>query len=261
MRVLRLGSSGDDVEKWQNFLRGRKKNSKVVVSGNFDETTLTETKDFQRMNYLTADGVVGPMTLAAALRLGLDLLTDDNTDTFSFNWPPRPTNGPLSPAERVSIFGKFNYIAAPTKSNPEAIKLTDNWAVDNIITIKIPQLSNAVGAPNNCTIQVHKKISDQMLSTFSEWEAACLIDRVKSWGGCWVPRFIRGSRTSLSNHSWGTAFDINVPWNMLGTVPALKGDVGSVRELVDIAYKNGFYWGGWFSKRPDGMHFEAYKVL
>ncbi|NRA35694.1 MAG: M15 family metallopeptidase, partial [Polyangiaceae bacterium] len=36
---------------------------------------------------------------------------------------------------------------------------------------------------------------------------------------------------------------------------------GSVRELVTIAEEHGFYWGGFFSTRPDGMHFEAAKVL
>jgi hypothetical protein len=34
-----------------------------------------------------------------------------------------------------------------------------------------------------------------------------------------------------------------------------------VRELVPIANKHGFYWGGHYSKRADGMHFEAAKVV
>ena len=59
----------------------------------------------------------------------------------------------------------------------------------------------------------------------------------------------------------GTAFDINVAWNGLGVQPALLGQKGSVRELVEIAFEHGFIWGGWFTNRPDGMHFEAYKVL
>ena len=71
---------------------------------------------------------------------------------------------------------------------------------------------------------------------------------------------MRGSRTTLSNYAWGTAFDINVPWNARGTVPALCGEKGSVRELVAIANEHGFYWGGHFSRR-DGMHFEVARVL
>jgi hypothetical protein len=38
----------------------------------------------------------------------------------------------------------------------------------------------------------------------------------------------------------------------------LKGEKGSVRELVDIFYENEFYWGGWFDGRCDPMHFESF---
>jgi hypothetical protein len=48
---------------------------------------------------------------------------------------------------------------------------------------------------------------------------------------------------------------------MLGKRPALVSEKGSVRELVPIANKYGFYWGGHFNSRPDGMHFEAAKIL
>lgn len=261
MRVLRQGLTGEDVEKWQNFLRGRKKNSRVITTGIFDALTLDETKDFQRKNFLSADGVVGPMTLSTALKLGMSLLNDDCIDVNGPNWPSKPDKGSMSYTDRLAIFGKFDYVASATSNNPEGIRITDNWAANNIVSVILPQLKNAVGAPRDYKIQAHKKVAKQLTDTFRDWETACLIDRVKSWGGSWVPRFIRGSRTNLSNHAWGTAFDINVPWNLLGTVPALKNDTGSVRELVEIAYNNGFYWGGWFPNRLDGMHFEAYKVL
>lgn len=88
---------------------------------------------------------------------------------------------------------------------------------------------------------------------------AGLGDRVLSFAGSWVPRFVRGSTTNLSNHAYGSAIDINVPWNQLSTVPALKGKRGSVRELVPIANECGLYWGGHFN-RADGMHFELARV-
>ena len=50
-------------------------------------------------------------------------------------------------------------------------------------------------------------------------------------------------------------------WNGLGARPALRGQEGSVRELVKTAERYGFYWGGFFAKRPDGMHFETAKIL
>lgn len=46
-------------------------------------------------------------------------------------------------------------------------------------------------------------------------------------------------------------------YNPLGARPALVGQKGSVRELVPIANKWGFYWGGHYSGRKDGMHFEV----
>lgn len=53
------------------------------------------------------------------------------------------------------------------------------------------------------------------------------------WG--FAPRFVRGGRPVLSNHAWGRAFDVNYQWNRLATVPALRNEKGSVRDLVPIA--------------------------
>jgi hypothetical protein len=91
---------------------------------------------------------------------------------------------------------------------------------------------------------------------WEDWERADLLDRILSYDGSFVPRFIRGSATQLSNHAFGSAFDINADENRLGTRPPLAGARGSTRELVPLANKHGFYWGGHFSTRPDGMHFE-----
>jgi hypothetical protein len=81
-----------------------------------------------------------------------------------------------------------------------------------------------------------------------------------TFDGAFAPRFIRCNNTSLSNHAFGTAFDINADENPLGAQPALPADKGCVFELVPIAHQFGFYWGGHFSRR-DGMHFEVAKVL
>jgi hypothetical protein len=261
MRTLRLGSNGPDVERWKAFLRGRRANSQVVVDGVFDQMTDQETKVFQTSKRLVADGVVGNATYAAAMKDGFVLVEDDFVDQNGPNWPPKPNFKPLSPVERESIFGKFAFVPAPTKNNPEAIRITDGWASKNITSVSIPQLDGISGAPRGGTIPLHTLLVSQTIKMFKVWEEAGLMPRVLTWAGTWVPRFSRGSRTYLSNHSWGTAFDINVAWNGLGVRPALVGQTGSVRELVEIATEHGFYWGGWFNNRPDGMHFEAYKVL
>lgn len=261
MNTLRPGSKGSFVKKWQMFLRGLSEDSLVVVNGEFDEVTLTETKRFQETSNLVADGIIGPRTLSTAISLGFDVVKDSSVDESGPNWPPRPPHGPLMVSERVRMFGRFSFEPAPTKNNPEGIKLTDDWSKKNITSIQVASLSGLPGSSANGTVHIHQAVSKQFLQMFDDWTSAGLSEKILTWGGMWVPRFIRGSRTSLSNHSWGTAFDINVAWNGLGIRPALKDEKGSVRELVDIAYKNGFYWGGWFPSRPDGMHFEAYKII
>jgi hypothetical protein len=109
-------------------------------------------------------------------------------------------------------------------------------------------------------VRVHKKVKAQFLALWKAWETAGLIDRVLKWDGMFVPRLMRGG-TRLSNHAYGTAFDINEPWNKFKTVPALLGTKGCVRELVPIANDHGFFWGGHFRTRPDGMHFEVARLL
>ena len=43
----------------------------------------------------------------------------------------------------------------------------------------------------------------------------------------------------------------------LGEAPARQGEVGCLYDLVPIAWQHGFFWGGNFPRRPDGMHFEV----
>ena len=67
-------------------------------------------------------------------------------------------------------------------------------------------------------------------------------------------RMVRGSTDKLSNHSSGTAVDINANFHILGksgTFPSEK--VPMIRAL---AKKYGMMWGGDFRHRPDEMHFE-----
>jgi hypothetical protein len=169
----------------------------------------------------------------------------------------------VSTADRERIFGKFAYKATPSAANPEGITITDGWASTNIVMVEVPQLKGINGAPGSCKVPFHRLGADQLKAMWQAWEDDGLLPLVLGWAGSWVPRFVRGSRTHLSNHAFGTAFDINVPWNMLGAQPALVGKKGSVRKLVPIANAHGFYWGGHFGYgggRADGMHFELAEV-
>jgi len=72
------------------------------------------------------------------------------------------------------------------------------------------------------------------------------------WG--YAFRNVRGSTDKLSNHSSGTAVDLNATRHALGkkgTFPSEK--VPMIRAL---AKKYGMLWGGDFRHRSDEMHFE-----
>jgi hypothetical protein len=259
MRTIRLGSSGSNVRKWQIFLAGRGLFS-GVVDGVFDQATDDATREFQRKSRLLDDGVVGNNTFGAAMLLGFRVIRDDDESQAGPNFPPPPDFDPLvGNNARAAVFGRFAFFSAPVPDNPENIAITDGWDRDNVVRILIPELIGVKGAPRGGNIQFHKLAAAQLGALWKAWRQAGLLDRVLSFEGSFVPRVIRGSRTTVSNHALGSAFDINAKFNPLGAVPALAGHDGSVRELVSIANANGFYWGGHFKTRPDGMHFEIAK--
>ena len=256
MKLLKIGSTGNDVRKWQTFLTGQQLYS-GQVNGIFDEQTKEASQAFQSLHGLEPDGKVGDKSFGAAMMLGFGVITNDDDGKDSSNWPAKPKFSPLtSNAERGNVFGKFAFKSEPLPNNPENIRVTDNWVRDNIVMAKVTQLIAIKGSDK---VAFHKKGKAQLEKMWSDWEKAGLLHLVLTWSGSYNPRFIRGSRTVLSNHAFGTAFDINVEWNKLGAVPALAGRKGSVRELVKIANDNGFYWGGHFT-RLDGMHFEVAQV-
>jgi hypothetical protein len=78
------------------------------------------------------------------------------------------------------------------------------------------------------------------------------VGSLDDWGYCYRP--IRGQTAKLSNHSSGTALDLNAsrhPLSKVGTFPSEK--VPMIRAL---AKKWGCIWGGDYRSRKDEMHFE-----
>jgi hypothetical protein len=124
------------------------------------------------------------------------------------------------------------------------------------VNTAIPQLVSIRGAPRSGIVECHKFIGEHLKNAFEEVAARGLLDRIVTWDGLFVPRHIRFDPTrDLSTHTWGIAFDINAAFNEFGSRPAQEGTRGSLRKLVPIFEKHGFYWGGRFSS-PDGMHFQ-----
>jgi peptidoglycan hydrolase-like protein with peptidoglycan-binding domain len=268
-RTLRLGDKGDDVGAVQAFLRGAGGIVHLVVDGDFGALTQAAVKTFQRAQGLTPDGVVGPKTIAKMRELGLGAAADAPPPDVPFTvandpfFPRRPSFAPLvGNAARAAVFGRIEYVSAPVPVNPEAIRITNGWDRDHIVMVEIPQLAGGrvAGAPANGRVPFHKLVAPSAVALFAAWEAADLMHLVKTWDGSWVPRFIRGSRSTLSNHAFGTAMDLNARWNPMGTRGAPRGALGSVYELIPLANEHGFYSGLFFDSRPDPMHFEAARM-
>jgi peptidoglycan hydrolase-like protein with peptidoglycan-binding domain len=255
MPALRDGSKGERVAAWQSFLTGAGFDV-GPIDGSFDEHTREATRAFQEKYRLTEDGVAGEETLLRAARLGLPIIDTPSDDKTSSKYPPRPSFPPLATnAQRQAIFGAYDYVSAPEPDNPEAIRILGSWVRDNIVDVPVPQLQTAL--KRRGTMQFHRLAASQLQGLWAEWESSGIIDRVLVYNGSFVPRFVRGSREVLSNHAFGSAFDINEPHNRIGHRPALVGEKGSVRELVQIANRWGFFWGGHYDHRLDGMHFEV----
>lgn len=264
MKLIKLGSKGADVRAIQTFLIGQKFYP-GKVDGDFGHLTKSAVIGYQASKGLKSDGIVGNLTLGAMLADGLVLMpTPDTAPPTGSPYPPgfpaRPAGvNPLTPAQADAIFGKYKYVSAPTASNPEAIRITDGWDSKNIVVQVIPQLVRA-GVHATGRASMHRLAVPQTLALWQAWEDAGLLHLVRSWEGMYVARYIRGSRSTLSNHAKGSAFDINYTGNELGRTPAAVGKLNSVRELVPLAVHFGFYWGGWFG-RADGMHFEIRKIF
>ena len=250
--IIKLGSKNDLVGDWQSFLRGEEIYL-GVIDDDFGQKTHEATIKFQTKYGLVSDGVVGQNTYKKAIELGFG---KNITDEF----PPKPNFNPLvGNKERAKIFGEFEFKSSPTAQNPEAIVILGDWVSKNIVRVNLPALSKATGGKYTMMMW-HKLAQYQLVKFFEQLEKENLHTHILSFAGAFYPRYVRGSRTNLSNHSWGTAFDINVPYNGLNKIPALVGEKGSVREIVPIANEFGFYWGGHFT-RKDGMHFEIAKIV
>jgi hypothetical protein len=237
MTILRRGDTGPEVERLEHWLSGQFPG--LVIGGEFDARTEIAVKTLQGRAGLKVDGIAGPITLAHFERMGFRLAPTE--------LPPKPSFAPLSSADRQRVWGAI--VGVPL-ADGSSIRITNGWK--EAVQVTVPQLFAIPGA-NKGRVWWHREGVQSLLGFWRDVEAAGKLGCVLSWAGSWAPRFVRGSRSTLSSHAHATAFDINAQWNGLGATPATGH--GSVFELVPIAHRWGFYWGGHFS-RPDGMHFE-----
>lgn len=160
--------------------------------------------------------------------------------------PPAPpqTLRRYSEAEMVATYGD-------PRNDSEA------WIAENVITVQIPQLSGVPG-PNGAAfdggVAFHRLGMRSLSDLFAAWELAGLVSKVLSFDGAHARQSPHGEGTDA--HAWAIAFDINAQWNPAGKNPIPMSQEGSVAELVEIANRHGFVWGGHDPRHKAGLHFE-----
>ena len=275
-RLSRGGANvAAEVQRWQYFLLKHAVTQVGSVDGDFGPKSETATRIFQMAEGLAQSGKVDAATLNAAQAKGYTILPDTYySDRGSVNWPPAPAglSSPTNPW-RNATFECFNFLKKPNSGDSIVIKgncagTKPDWIASNIIDLEAPEFSHLPGFPGY--IRCHRLAGPKIGALLQAWKAADLLHLVISYGGAFEPRYIRGKAPAgghglmqstnvdtLSNHAFGTAFDINATQNWIGTTPAICGRKGALRELVAAANANGLFWGGHFQHRLDGMHFEA----
>ena len=227
--IFLMGSKGEDVFKIQQNLK-RHGFYRYNCDGDFGPKTMGAVKEVQQRSSLNADGIVGPITWAC-------LMGSEKPDWSKLDKP----SSPHSRNELKRIFGD-PLIEGFWKTYGAFCEMPKE--LDYIFTYKYK------GKPG---FWCHRGIILPLKRAFNiivETDNRYLI---KSFGGCYNLRNIRGG-SKLSMHSWGIAIDLNVSENRLGSV----GEFHKRPELIKIFEKEGFTWGGNFS-RLDPMHFEYTK--
>jgi len=148
----------------------------------------------------------------------------------------------LPPVLIKLLFGEF--AARPMPGRPGFLEIDPAWVRTHIATRRLPLLG---------TVTCNRALIPQIRGAMLQLRELGLASTVRSFSGCYSARFVnRVPTATLSHHSWGIAFDVNVPQNPFGATP--HQDPGLVEVLEDW----GFIWGGTFLV-PDGMHFEYHR--
>lgn len=148
-------------------------------------------------------------------------------------------------------YGQFRY----RELSGGRIEVDPQWVAENIVTIKLPGI--------NQYVQVHRRAADNFIQAFTYIQNGSatingrkvpLRNLIRTMDGTYVTRHVNWNPSrGLSNHSWGTAIDINAA-NHFRYVNPSKEPYNPNLILWEKAFKPaGFSWG---NRYGDAMHFE-----
>lgn len=179
------------------------------------------------------------------------------------NFIPYQWNGVMPLENRL---GDFQWEDAPTTKDERLIRIKGDWESKNIgDALPVPELAEATNG-RFTRMRFHKAGAGQMLALWRAWKQAGLLHHIHNFDGGYYARYQGWKKGEpnpriLSNHAFGSAFDINPAENERDKEPARMNRFGCVRPLVPLAHEFGFYWGGHFRSRRDGMHFELARIM
>jgi hypothetical protein len=226
-----------------------------------DEKAVTLTvKDESTMVSQVADSVSPTSKTASAAKTASAVQTAA-AKTAVPTVSPTPSRGGTSNNNKYpqvskvnGAFGQFRY----RDTSGGRIEIDPQWVAENIVTIKLPGL--------NRYVEVHKDAKDNFIQAFKYIENGTatingkkvpLLSLIKTMDGTFVARHVNWNPArGLSNHSWGTAIDINAADHFRYVDPAREPyDPNYI--LWEKAFKPaGFSWGNSYA---DSMHYELFK--
>jgi D-alanyl-D-alanine carboxypeptidase len=200
-----------------------------------------------RDRYLLIRPVAGGSMTSRSLRRAIQPLLPRDLGVFRRVQVRAPGETPyfragdavLPPVLLKALFGEF--AARPAPGQPGSLEVDPEWIRTHLVTTRIPLLGQ---------VTCHTGIVPQLRGAMRELRDAGAGHVIRSFHGCFVPRFISRDPTALlSHHSWGVAFDVNLVGNYYGVKPHQP------LLLRRTLARWGFIWGGTFVV-PDGNHFE-----
>jgi hypothetical protein len=155
---------------------------------------------------------------------------------------PEPQVAFLTGSNAAAAFGGFTY----KYFDDGTIRPDARWVAANIVGATVPVLGH---------VTCHRLMVPQLRAALADVQAAGLAPLIRSYDGCYVPRFIeRDPSHPISLHTWGIAIDLDAARNQRGGRGAMDP------RIVAIFKRWGFRWGGDWTY-TDPMHFELAALM
>lgn len=154
----------------------------------------------------------------------------------------------ITSAQCLKKYGDPNLLA--TQSKWFEVWVVDQDIRDAFAHVRFSQVGT-IGFPKK--IFVNKDFQPKLEKALRNVIDRGLSKELKTWDGCFIIRNKRGL-SSLSIHAWANAVDVNAFENQLNQVPKLSP--AFVKCFTDA----GCDWGGTWTSRPDGMHFQNAQI-